>query len=74
MALKSTAKLAEDIKVGDIITNYNVMQKRVDKFVISLVRNTGDRFAFNYADPDTGQQVNYFTAQRGETIFVITED
>lgn len=75
MTLKSISVPVENLKVGDIITNYNVMERKVDRFKISLIRNSAgsDRFAVNYADPDTGQEVNYFTADRGDEIFIIRD-
>lgn len=65
MARKATTVKAEDVKVGDLIYNGQGLMK------ITYIR-FGSRYAFNYADPITGQEVNYFTANKGELITIIT--
>lgn len=74
MARKVIETLAENVTVGQHIIHRDVLKNTWDLEVITNIQNTGDRYAFHYADAVTGQQVSYFVAQRGETINIITED
>jgi hypothetical protein len=74
MALKVTPTLAENVKVGDFISRRNVLKNRVELYRITLIRNSGDTFAFNYADAHTGQQVDYIRISRGDSINIITSE
>lgn len=65
MARKATTVKAEDVKVGDLIYNGQGLMK------INFIR-FGSRYAFNYADAVTGEEVNYFTADKGDLITIIT--
>lgn len=71
---KVTETLAENVTEGQHIVVRDVLKGTWPLMTITYIRNTGDRFAFNYADAVTGQQVDHFVAQRGEIINIITED
>lgn len=71
MALKATTVLAEDVKMGDFITVRNVLAGVVELMRISYIRTSGDRFTYNYCNAKTGQEVNYFSANRGEEVRII---
>lgn len=73
MAKKATLTRVEDVKVGDVISRRNVLRDTVEFFTITLIRNTGDTFALNYADAD-GKQVDYLRLNRNDEIHIITED
>lgn len=68
MARKATTVPVEDVKVGDLIYNGQGLMR------INFIRhNPGSvRYAFNYADAVTGQEVNYFTADAGDHVTIIT--
>lgn len=74
MARKVTETLAENVTTGQHIVHRDVLKNTWDLMTITYIRTSGDRYTFNYADAVTGQQVNYFVAQRGEMINIITED
>jgi hypothetical protein len=74
MAKKATLTKVTDVKVGDIISRRNVLKDQVEFFKITYIRNTGTRYALNYADAVTGQQVDYLALDGDDEIHIITED
>lgn len=74
MARKATLTKVTEVKVGDIISRRNVLRDTVEFFKITLIRNTGTRYALNYADAVTGQQVDYLALNADDEIYIITED
>jgi hypothetical protein len=74
MAKKATLTKVTDVKVGDIISRRNVLKDQVEFFTITYIRNTGTRYALNYADAVTGQQVSDLRLDADDEIYIITED
>lgn len=73
MALKVTPTLVKDVKVGDHFARRNVLKGKTELMRITLIRhNPGStRYALNYADAKTGQQVDYLALNGDDTIEII---
>jgi hypothetical protein len=74
MALKATPKLVKEINVGDFISVRNVLKNTRELMRITHIRRTGTRYALNYADAHTGQEVDYLALHETDLVLILTSE